>query len=125
MPTHGKISHIVWPSDVRSEAVVKNLCSQLLLAVLCREAEMAIHTAAIENAATVIRACRVAYLLNNTGFSYTTRSEDPKGVDGIYACLGNPNKPQYLNHSTNITYSGENPTGKRRSCSTDDWAERS
>jgi len=63
MSTHGKMSHIVSPSDVMSEGAVKNLFSQFLLAVLCREAEIPIHTAAIENAATVIRACRVLYLL--------------------------------------------------------------
>jgi hypothetical protein len=73
MSTHGKISHIVSPSDVRSEVVVKNFCSQLLLAVLCLEAEIPIHTAAIENAATVIRACRVVYLLNSTAFSCLLR----------------------------------------------------
>ena len=70
MSTHGNILHIVSPSDVRSEVVVKNLRSQLLWAVLCREAEMAIHTAATENAATVIKACRVVYLLNSMVFSY-------------------------------------------------------
>lgn len=53
-----------------SEVVVKNFCSQLRFAVLCREAEIPIHTAATENAATVIRICRVVYLLKSTVFSY-------------------------------------------------------
>jgi len=67
--THGKISHIVLPSSVISDVAEKNFCSQLLLAVLCREAEIPIHTAATEKAATVIRICRVVYLLKRMGFS--------------------------------------------------------
>ena len=69
MSTHGKIWHTVSPSDVRSEDAEKNFCSQLLLAVLCRVAETIIHAAATENAAVVMRMCRVVYLLNRMGFS--------------------------------------------------------
>lgn len=48
---------------------MKNFCSQLLLAVLCRVAETIIHAAATEKAAVVMRICKVVYLLNVMGFS--------------------------------------------------------
>lgn len=92
MSTHGKMSHIVSPSLVRSEGAVKNLFSQLLLAVLCREAEIPIHTAAIEKAATVIRACRVLYLLKIRLLSCVRMNNQGHG-QGRMPTLAAPIKP--------------------------------
>jgi hypothetical protein len=118
--THGKISHIVSPSDVRSETAVKNFCSQLLFAMLCRDAERPIHTAAIEKAAIVIRPCRVVYLLKSTAFSCIRSKWATKDMDEEECNLGNTDKTKNLNHAADIADCGKNPTSKRRSWSTDD-----
>lgn len=127
MSTHGKISHIVSPSDVRSEVTVKNFRSHSLLAVLCRDAERPIHTAAMEKAATVIRTCRVVYLLNSTAFSCIRRKVSNRTVakDRSNAYPSNTNEAKYLNHGADIADCGEDPTSERRSRSADDCGMRS
>lgn len=68
--TQGKILQRVLPSDSSVESVVlKNSDIQLDCAVECLVAEMMTHAAAIANAATIARLCRVMYRRKRMGFS--------------------------------------------------------